>query len=158
MQYDFEKVVRDWESLIPKYPPSLPYNVSLFLTTFSNLYVYLPLITTQSHLVVLFLPQIYRVLIISPLSTISIPFQVIPILHTESQWHQVICYSTLYHALQTFLRFHVAFSAYTAFSHYSAHCTSVSSSRVHTSFPQGKLANHMQKDETGPLPITIDKN
>lgn len=38
MKYDFEKVVRDRESLIPEYPPSLPWSISLFLTTFSNLY------------------------------------------------------------------------------------------------------------------------
>lgn len=80
----FWKVIRQGESLIPKCPPSLPWRYFSFLLLFQTFTLCLPLTAIQSHLGVLFLLQIYHVLITAPQPTISIPFQVIPFPHIFS--------------------------------------------------------------------------
>lgn len=130
----FWKVIREGESLIPKYPPSFPWRHFSFVLLSQTFILYLPLTAIQSHLGVLFLLQIYHVLLSAPQPTISIPFRVIPFPHIFSHsGTELFALPYLYQVLQTFWRFSQSiFCIKCLLSPFCPLCSS-SSSRAQTS-------------------------
>lgn len=137
MKYAFEKVVETRNPWV-LYILHCCLEIFLFFLSLPHTSVlFLPLIVIQSHLRVLFLLQIHHVLIISPQTTISIPFWVISISHTLShsgvRWLAI--YSMLQQSLKLFLLFNIPLPTWNAASQYFAHWSSTSPWRGHTSFP-----------------------